>query len=59
MMGILLEVAGRISLRISCKTVTASSTVILKLSFVPPSEIRKDAMSRHRKNKTGNRKLTM
>ena len=60
MMGILLDVAGRMSLRMSCKTVMASKTVTLKPSFSPPlSEMRKEAMSRPRKNKTGNRKLTM
>lgn len=59
MSGILFDEAGRISFRISCNTVTASSTVTLKLSFSPPlSEIRKDDKSRHKKNKTGSRKLT-
>lgn len=58
--GILSEEEGRISLRISCITVTASSTVTLKLSFSPPlSEMRKEAKSRHRKKRTGNRKLMM
>ncbi|TNN52700.1 hypothetical protein EYF80_037080 [Liparis tanakae] len=46
--------------RISCNTVTARSTVTLKLSFSPPlSEIRKEDKSRHKKNRTGIKKLTM
>lgn len=57
--GIRSEDEGRISLRISCITVMARSTVILKLSFSPPvSEIRKEAKSRLRKKRTGRMKLT-
>lgn len=57
--GILFDDAGRISLRISCNTVTASRTVTLKLSFSPPlSEIRKEAKSKDKKKRTGSKKLT-
>lgn len=60
MSGILFEDDGRISFRMSCNTVTASSTVTLKLNFSPPlSEIRKEAKSRHKKKRTGTMKLTM
>lgn len=52
--------AGSISFKISCITVTVSSTVTLKLSFSPPlSEIKKDDKSRHKKKKMGSKKFIM
>lgn len=60
MSGIRSDDEGRISFRRSCITVTAKSTVTLKLSFSPSrSEIKKDAMSRLRRNRMGSKKLTM
>lgn len=60
MSGIWSDDEGRISFRRSCITVTASSTVTLKLSFSPSrSEIKKDEMSRLRRNRMGSKKLTM
>lgn len=60
MRGMELEEEGRISLRMSCSTVTANMTVTLKLSFSPPeSEIKKEAKSSARKNSTGSKKLMM
>ena len=58
--GALSDEEGRISLRISCITVTASSTVTLKPSFSPPlSEIIKEAKSRQKKSRMGSKKFTM
>ena len=59
MSGILLDVEGSMSLRMSCSTVTESITVTLKLSFSPLfSEMNREATSRHMKNQMGNRRLT-
>ncbi|MED6285283.1 hypothetical protein CHARACLAT_027747 [Characodon lateralis] len=51
---------GKISLRISCMTVTASSIVTLKPTFSPPvSGMRKENISRHKRKSIGSKKLTI
>lgn len=58
MRGVLLDMEGRMSLRMSSRTEMASSTVTLKPSFSPRwSEMKKEATSRVKKNRIGNRKL--
>lgn len=58
MSGVLLDMEGRMSFRMSSRTEMASSTVTLKPSFSPRwSAMKKEARSRIRKNRMGNRKL--
>lgn len=58
MSGVLLDMHGRMSFRISSRTEMANSTVTLKPNFSPlQSEIKKEARSRLRKKRIGNRKL--
>lgn len=58
MSGVLLDMEGRMSFRMSSRTEIASRTVTLKPSFSPRwSAMKKEARSRVRKNKMGNRKL--
>lgn len=58
MSGVLLDMAGRMSFRMSSSTEMASNTVTLKPNFSPRwSAMKKEARSRLRKNRTGNRKL--
>lgn len=58
MSGVLLDMAGRMSFRMSSSTEMASSTVTLKPNFSPLwSAMKKEARSRVRKNRIGNRKL--
>lgn len=58
MRGVLLDMEGRMSFRMSSRTEMASSTVTLKPSFSPRwSAMKKEAMSRVRKNAMGSKKL--
>lgn len=58
MSGVLLDMEGRMSFRMSSSTEMASSTVTLKPSFSPRwSAMKNEAISRHRKNRMGSRKL--
>lgn len=58
MSGVLLDMAGRMSFRMSSSTEMASSTVTLKPNFSPLwSAMKKEARSRVRKNRIGNKKL--
>lgn len=53
-----MDMHGRMSFRISSRTEMANSTVTLKPNFSPlQSEIKKEARSRLRKKRIGNRKL--
>ena len=60
MRGILRDEDGRILTRISCMKVMESSMETLKPIFPPcPSEIMKEARSRHNKNRRGSKMLMM